>query len=164
MDKEERGFVVELWASSPELYAISMTSPLGETIPTIPARLSQNITLNFTLERTRVDISYEIVESASGDQLIFIRFTDPTPGLWTLRVENRFYINGDFQLWLPITGFISPQTVFLAPDPDTTITDPSTTLLPISVSAYDAETAALYSFQPGYTRSGETSRSSPPPA
>ena len=156
VDKEERGFVVELWASSPELYAISMTSPLGETIPTIPARLSQNITLNFTLERTRVDISYEIVESASGDQLIFIRFTDPTPGLWTLRVENRFYINGDFQLWLPITGFISPQTVFLAPDPDTTITDPSTTLLPISVSAYDAENGSLYIHSSrGYTRSGE---------
>ncbi|MFQ9393755.1 MAG: S8 family serine peptidase [Lachnospiraceae bacterium] len=106
---------MELWASSPELYAISMTSPLGETIPTIPARLSQNITLNFTLERTRVDISYEIVESASGDQLIFIRFTDPTPGLWTLRVENRFYINGDFQLWLPITGFISPRQFFWLP-------------------------------------------------
>ena len=66
VDKEERGFVVELWASSPELYAISMTSPLGETIPTIPARLSQNITLNFTLERTRVDISYEIVVISSA--------------------------------------------------------------------------------------------------
>lgn len=71
-------------------------------------------------------------------------------------MENRFYINGDFQLWLPITGFISPQTVFLAPDPDTTITDPSTTLLPISVSAYDAENGSLYIHSSrGYTRSGE---------
>ena len=156
VDKEERGFAVELWASSPELYAISMTSPLGETIPTIPARLFQNITLNFTLEKTRVDISYEIVEAASGDQLILIRFTDPTPGIWTLRVENHFYVNGDFQLWLPVTGFISPQTVFLAPDPDTTITDPSTTLLPLAVSTYDAENGSLYLHSSrGYTRSKE---------
>ena len=133
-----------------------MTSPLGETIPTIPARLFQNITLNFTLEKTRVDISYEIVEAASGDQLILIRFTDPTPGIWTLRVENHFYVNGDFQLWLPVTGFISPQTVFLAPDPDTTITDPSTTLLPLAVSTYDAENGSLYLHSSrGYTRSKE---------
>lgn len=152
---DERGFCVELWAQSPELYAISLTSPLGESIPTIPARLGQSISLNFTLEKTRVDVSYEIVEAKSGNQLIFLRFLEPTPGVWTIRVENRFFINGSFHLWLPITGFLSPDTVFLSPDPDITLTDPSSTDLPIAVSTYDAHTGSLYVHSSrGYTRAG----------
>ena len=152
----ERGFTTELWAQSPELYAVSLTSPLGENIPTIPARIGQTITLNFTLEKTRVDVSYELVEARSGNQLIFLRFQDPTPGIWTIRVENRLFINGEFHLWLPITGFLSAETVFLSPNPDITLTDPSSTSIPITVSTYDAHTGGLYLHSSrGYTRSGE---------
>lgn len=152
---DERGFCVEFWAQSPELYAVSLTSPLGESIPTIPARLGQTISLNFTLEKTRVDVSYEIVEAKSGNQLIFLRFQDPTPGVWTIRVENRFFINGNFHLWLPITTFISPETVFLSPNPDTTLTDPSSSSIPVTVSTYDAHNGSLYLHSSrGYTRSG----------
>ncbi len=150
---DEKGFSLELWAQSPELYSIGLTSPLGESIPTIPARLGQNTSLNFTIERTRIEVNYKIVETRSGSQLILLRFQDPTPGVWTIRVENNLYINGIYHIWLPITGFLSPETVFLAPEPNTTLTNPSNASGPICVSTYHALDGSLYLHSSrGFTR------------
>lgn len=150
---DEKGFSMELWAQSPELYSIGLTSPLGENIPTIPARLGQNTSLNFTIERTKIEVNYKIVETRSGNQLILLRFQSPTPGVWTIRVENNLHINGIYHIWLPITGFLSPDTVFLSPEPNTTLTNPSNASGPICVTTYQALDGSLYLHSSrGFTR------------
>lgn len=155
VDSNTKGFSTELWANAPELYSIAITSPLGETIPPIPARLGQNVEERFILEKTVVRVDYEIVEFTSGSQLILIRFQDPTPGIWTIRVINNVYINGVFHMWLPITGLIPPETVFLAPNPDVTLTTPSPTSEVISTSAYNAYDNSLFiNSSRGFTRTG----------
>lgn len=156
VDEKDEGFFVELWGHPPELYSVGIVSPLGETIARIPARLNQSATLRFTLERTVIELYYELVEAATGNELILLRFKNPTPGIWTVRVYSDVYINGTFHMWLPVTGQISPGTVFLAPNPDTTLTSPSNTEAVITVSTYNAYNGSLYiNSSRGYTRDGK---------
>ena len=79
VDEQDTGFCVEFWAQSPELYSIGLTSPLGETIPPATVRLGQAMRFSFLLEKTIVDMTYEVVEFRSGGQLIFLRFKIPLP-------------------------------------------------------------------------------------
>lgn len=156
VDEKDQGFTLELWARPPELYAVSFVSPLGEVIPLIPARLRQQATVRFVLETTVIYVDYTIVETLSGSEVILMRFRAPTPGIWTVRVQNQIYLNGTFHMWLPITGFISPDTVFLSPSPDTTLTVPAPSPEPITVSTYNAYNNSLFiNSSRGYTINGQ---------
>lgn len=156
VDEKDEGFTLELWARPPELYAVSFVSPLGEVVPQIPARLGQRSTINFVLEATRIDVDYVIVESLSGNEMILMRFQSPTPGIWTIRVQNLIHLNGIFNIWLPVTGFISPDTVFLSPSPDTTLTTPAPSPEPITLSTYNAYNNSLYiNSSRGFTTTGQ---------
>lgn len=155
VDKDTKGFSLEVWAQAPELYSVSVTSPLGETIPAVPARLGQSTVERLVLEKTVIYIDYEIVEFTTGSQLILIRFENPTPGLWNISVINNIFINGIFHMWLPITGLIPPGTVFLTPNPDTTLTSPSAADSAITISTYNAYDNSLFiNSSRGYTRTG----------
>lgn len=63
--ENEGGFTMELWASPPDLFAVGMISPLGETIPPIPPRAGSVTSISFLLEQTVIEVSYEPVEIAS---------------------------------------------------------------------------------------------------
>lgn len=139
------GFSLELWGQAPAVFSIGFKSPVGEIIPRIPARLGQSENISFILERTRIQVNYEIVQPVSGDQLIFMRFFYPTPGIWNINVySSNTTFNEEFHMWLPITGFTNPDVVFLAPNPYTTLTTPSVSPGAISVSTYDAVSKSLY--------------------
>ena len=149
----ERGFVLELWARVPELYSISFITPRGEVVPRIPVgpRVSQEI--SFLLEATKIHLDYRTTELGGGSQLAFMRFEAPTPGVWTIRVYNALYISGEYHMWLPVHGFINPETVFLRPDPNTTLTTPSSTYGSLTVAAYNHVNNSIYLHSSrGYTR------------
>ena len=129
-----RGFCAELWGQPPEVYAVGFESPLGEVVQKIPPRLSYSENISFILENTKIFVSSEIIQTVSGSQLIFIRFTDPTPGSWKIRVYTGNYNSGSYHIWLPITGFSNPDVTFLEPNPDTTITSPGTSLSVITTA------------------------------
>lgn len=156
VNEEDSGFCVEFWAQSPELYSIGITSPLGESIAPVAARIGHTTRFSFLLEKTVIDMTYEVVESFSGGQLVFLRVQDPTPGIWRLRIHNLIYINGIFHLWLPITGFISNGTIFLASNPYTTLTSPSDANTALTLSAYDTYQDSLFiNSSRGYTRTNQ---------
>ncbi len=156
VDASDKGFSVELWGNPPDLYSVGIISPLGETIARIPARLSQSTTIRFTLEKTVIELYYEIVEAATGNELILLRFKDPTPGIWTVQTYSDVAINGAFHMWLPVKGLISDNTTFLSPNPDTTLTTPSDNIDVITVSTYNAYNGSLYiNSSRGYTRDGK---------
>ncbi len=151
-----RGFCAELWGQPPEVYAVGFESPLGEVVQKIPPRLSYSENISFILENTKIFVSSEIIQTVSGSQLIFIRFTDPTPGSWKIRVYTENYNSGSYHIWLPITGFSNPDVTFLEPNPDTTITSPGTSLSVITTAAYNAYNNSLYlNSSRGYTRTGQ---------
>ena len=151
-----RGFCAELWGQPPEVYAVGFESPLGEVVQKIPPSLSYSENISFILENTKIFVSSEIIQTVSGSQLIFIRFTDPTPGSWKIRVYTENYNSGSYHIWLPITGFSNPDVTFLEPNPDTTITSPGTSLSVITTAAYNAYNNSLYlNSSRGYTRIGQ---------
>ena len=154
--EDTRGFCAELWGQPPEVYAVGFESPLGEVVQKIPPRLSYTENISFILENTRIFISSEIIQTISGSQLIFMRFTDPTPGSWKIRVYTGDYNSGSYHIWLPVTGFSDPDVAFLAPNPDTTITSPGNSGSVITAGAYNAYNNSLYlNSSRGYTRTGQ---------
>lgn len=142
--EEERGFSLEFWARAPEYYSIAIRSPSGEYTPRIVTRFTSSQVLDFVFEETKIYVDYRTVVQGEGDFLILIRFQNPTPGIWTIRVYNSLYINGNYNMWLPMYGFISPDTVFLRPSPDTTLTIPATTGNVIVASAYNHVNGGIY--------------------
>lgn len=137
------GFTVELWGQAPQLLSVGFQTPVGETIPRISARLQHSEVISFILERTRIYVNYEIIQS-SGGQLILLRFEDPTPGVWKIMVYSSQNTNDEFHLWLPVSGFSQPDIIFLSPNQYTTITIPGYAHGGICVSTYDAYQGGIY--------------------
>ncbi len=155
--ENESGFTMELWGTAPNTYSIDILSPSGEYIPRIVEGLRVNRTISFVFERTVIYVDYVMIEARTGDQVIVMRFENPTSGIWRFQVYTRGDLEGSFHIWLPITAFISPNTYFVESDPYTTITSPGTSINPITVTAYNPSVNNnLYqSASRGYTRIGE---------
>lgn len=150
------GFCAELWGQPPEVYAVGFESPLGEVIQKLPPRISFSENISFILENTRIFVTSEIVQTVSGQQLILIRFSDPTPGSWKIRVYTDSFNNGNYHIWLPITGFSDPDVRFLRPNPDTTLTVPSASVSTMTTAAYNAYDNSLFlNSSRGFTRTGQ---------
>lgn len=139
-----KGFVLELWGNSPDIFSVSFVSPLGESVPRIPARKDTNSRLNFLLEGTIIDVGYSLVESGTGGELIFMRFINPSPGIWTIRVYGSNILTGKYNIWAGLRQFSDKDTYFLKPDPETTLTVPSSADNVISVGGYNHVTNSIY--------------------
>ena len=143
--EKERGFITEIWGKSPNIFSVSVRSPGGELVDNIGIRSNQGIEYEFIYERTNIIVSYALVEGNSGDELITVRFQDPTPGIWTLLIENESgFRNAGVHVWLPVSEFLSGETYFLRPDPNITLTIPSYAENVITVSSYADKTNSIY--------------------
>lgn len=151
-----QGFMLELWGNVPDVFTVSVRSPGGETIPPIRLSVQDSITYGFVYERTQITVIGTLVETASGEELILLRLTNPTPGIWTFLVQPLGEIhNGNFHLWLPITQFLDAPAYFLESTPYITLTEPAMAPDVISVSTYDAANNSFYSNSGrGFTRTG----------
>lgn len=152
---DERGFVMEIWAESLDILSVAITSPSGERISRIPARIDTGGVYNFLLERSQVAVDYRVVESASGYEVIFMRFINPAQGIWKIHVYSLTNIVGRYNAWLPLKQFLSGDTYFLNSNPSTTLTEPGAAECVISVGAYNHITDASYvASGRGYTATG----------
>ncbi len=140
---EEKGFMIEFWGKNPGILSVGFESPSGEVIPKLTARIGEKETIYMVLDNTVIDIEYALVEQLSGDELIIIKFTTPSEGIWKIRVYGENITNGIFDVWLPIDGFISENVYFLESEPDYTITSPGDALLAMTVTSYSASTGAF---------------------
>lgn len=139
-----KGFSMELWGDSPNIFSIDIQSPTGQYIPRIPARLRETREINFIFESTKLFVDYELVESRTGDQLILIRFQNPMEGVWRFRVYSRINLEPVFHIWLPINSFLGEDTNFVKPDPYYTLTPPGDSDNPIVATAYNHVDKSLY--------------------
>jgi subtilisin family serine protease len=151
----EAGFSMELWGQSPGIFSIDILTPSGEYVPTISAVINEMREVTFVFEPTIIYVDYRIVESESGDQLILMRFSNPTTGIWRFRVYERGGMSSGFHIWLPMDGFISSDTFFVRSDPYTTILALGNAEAPITVTAYNDVDDSLYlNASRGFTRIG----------
>ena len=154
--EEDRGFVMELWGNAPGLLSVEVLSPTGERISGGNPVRDNREELQFVFEGSRVVIDNYVVDSYSGDQLVVLKFINPTSGIWTVRVrETSGIIGGGFDAWLPIQEFRNSRTIFVRSDPNVTICSPGNGEGGITVAGYNHTNNALYvNSGRGYTRKG----------
>lgn len=152
---DETGFCMEMWSRQPELYTVGIVSPSGEVINRISLSLGTETVIHFRLDSTVLTVSYQNFEIGSGNQLIFLRFENPSSGIWRIRVYPTLFLTGRFHVWLPMHGFLSDNTIFLRPDPNNTTMDPGNADMPLTVAAYNHGNNSIYIHSSrGYTPSG----------
>ncbi|MCM1038900.1 MAG: S8 family peptidase [Roseburia sp.] len=143
------GFCMELWGNRIDIYSVVLRTPGGEMTSAIDFRNGPDNTHAFLFDRTRIYTGLSLVEKRSGNELIFFRFENPTPGIWSIMVrpseQERLRGSGQFHIWLPITSFIGGAVTFLEPDPDVTLTEPSNAEHVITVSTYNGQTGSWFS-------------------
>lgn len=139
-----RGFVMELWGHSSELFAISITSPTGEVLPRVSVWNGQQQKQRFLLENTLVVIDYQLGSERSREQLIYIDFSNPVRGLWQIEVFPYRISDGNFNMYLPITSFLEQEVYFVRSNPDMTLTVPSSAKYPMAVGGYNSVTDGIY--------------------
>ena len=154
--EKDSGFSMDFWAQDVDIYRVGFISPTGEVVDPLPSSTEEENVIRFLVEQTEITVFSSIVNTATGSQMIFIRFKDPMPGIWNLTVSSALNITGAFHIWLPSRGFISDTTYFLRPDPDTLVTDPGNSQYALTVSAYDHTTGGVYIHSSrGFSRSGQ---------
>lgn len=148
------GFSVELWFSITEAFTVEIVSPTGERLPRL-SRQAVRREYTFIFENTTVSVDKNIIFSNSDFQIIFMRFTNPSQGIWNIRVYAEEVISGVFELWLPMQELLTGEVYFLRSNPDTTITVPGNAGYPITVGGYDSENNSIYlDSGRGYTING----------
>lgn len=149
------GFCAELWSVEPELYEIAVISPAGERLSRIPAEQLGRQTYTFVLEGTRLSVDERMIGNRSARQLIFMRFEQPSAGIWRILVYPKNPVFGVYHMWLPIRPFLASPVYFLSSSPDVTLTVPATARIPVTVGGYNDENGALYlDSGRGYTTDG----------
>lgn len=142
--EDMQGFTVELWGRSSEIFSVSIISPTGEILPRVPVFTGQQQRHRFLLENTTVLIDYQLGDVRSREQLIHITFMSPIMGIWTIEVFPNRILDGNFNMYLPISGFLEKEVYFVRSNPDSTLTVPSGARYPMAVGGYDAVTNGVY--------------------
>ncbi|MDD7218569.1 MAG: S8 family peptidase [Clostridia bacterium] len=144
----EQGFYMEFWGNTPDDYSVSIQSPTGETLYVSTSLGAGTQQLSFIFTETKVLVNYVGMERMTGKQLIYFRFLHPAAGIWKINVGNQKGAGSRFHMWLPVQGFISPDTYFLQSNPYSTVTAPGDSAGSITATAYKYRDNSLY-FQAG---------------
>lgn len=140
-----QGFVMDLWGGVPYLFSVTVRSPGGESLQWINPRIRKPQEFSFVFEKTRLFVEYLLVEQVSGSELIRFRFEAPTQGIWTVQVRAEGEIaNSRFNIWLPITQFLSAETYFLESNPYITLTEPCYIHCAVAATAYNTVNDSIY--------------------
>ncbi|MDR1547826.1 MAG: S8 family peptidase [Hungatella sp.] len=153
--ENDKLFSVEIWPFAPARLVIEIITPNRETTGQVFPALGECRRFAFVFNPSVVLVNNYIFEEESGDQLVLIRFQDPLPGIWNIRVQNLDNGPFSFHTWLPSGDQISEETFFINANPDTTVTSPGNSTNPLTVTAYNQyNDAVLPESGRGYTRTG----------
>lgn len=146
------GFTAEIWGPPVSLLTIGIQAPSGDLVENIPARLGTSETLNFLLDRTTIQVSYEILSGEAGNQLILLRFFTPSAGIWRLTIRAAGNAESYFHIWLPAANTLQKDIRLLSPDPFTTVMGPGNAVSAITAAVNNAGNTAVESYSGrGYT-------------
>lgn len=152
----DRRFALEIWSYSPARLSIDISSPNRESTQPVFAALNQCRRFNFIFNQTIIYVNNSLFEEESGDQLILLRFQNPLPGVWYLRLQNPENEAFSFHAWLPAGDLISDETFFLNSNPDITITSPGNGRHQLTVTAYNQDNGSILGESSrGFSRSGQ---------
>lgn len=140
----QKAVVMEFWGMSPTTFSFGLISPQGDRIDKIPPRFGQEELLRLPVAGSSVYVTYQLIETYSGNELIFVRILNPTPGLWRLLVYADQGRKREYDIWLPLRQFQKPDTYFVRPEPENTVTNPGNGNLTMTLSAYNHLNGSVY--------------------
>ena len=153
ISKQDTLFALEIWTEIPARLAVKITSPAGESTRFIQPQLSSCYSFGFIFESSRIYVNNITLEKENGDQLIMIRFENPSEGIWRIQLANLEEEDYAFHAWLPAGNLISNGTYFLVSSPDTTVTEPGNSVYALTVTAYNSQSNSIMPESSwGYTR------------
>lgn len=135
-----RSFSVYVWYEDLDKISFSIRSPTGEIIERIPFFVGTRFEKRLIFEKSTIKILYH----QDGSRFALIQIIDAVPGIWEIKLYGDVIINGRYNAWLPLSGFISPDVEFVSPVPNYTVVIPSTSMGAIAVGAYDDKEGNLY--------------------
>ncbi len=136
--------LISLWNNASDRFSVSVRSPTGEVVGRVPAKTGTTFSARLVLEKASVTIEYYFPLEGSGSQLTLVKLFNATPGIWTIVVHGDIVLDGSYNAWLPLTGFVSPTVGFLSPSPYVTVVVPATAVGIICCGAYNTRTDSLY--------------------
>jgi subtilisin family serine protease len=153
--ERDQSFSMEIWPYALGRFAVDVSTPNRESTQLIYPTIGSCRMFNFIFTPSVLWVNNFIFEEETGDQLILLRFRNPLPGVWSIRIQSIDNEPISFHSWLPAGNIISNETFFLNPNPDTTITSPGNGLHQLTVTAYNQlNDSILIESSRGYTRSG----------
>lgn len=153
--EKQKDIRIEIWISKPDKVALSITSPTGEVIKSIPPKLKESIDITFVYEETTMSIEYFIPEEISGDQKIVIIARNIKEGIWQFKLIGELIVVGRYDAWILQRNLIASDTRFLRPDPYITLTLPGTDNSVITAAYYNQNNNSIVPESGrGYTRNG----------
>lgn len=155
VEKGTDGFVIELWTTVPNVMTVAFTSPSGERTGYISLKQGYEYQEEFLFDRTNVEVEYRLLLENNDSQLIFMRFLNPSQGIWRISVKPVRISDGRIHMWLPVQEFLSGEVYFLEADPDTTLAEPGSSLMAMTVAFYNGiDNSVDINSGRGYTRDG----------
>ncbi len=145
-----RNMYMSLWKSFSDNIGITLTAPNGQK----SGMITSTSRINFA--DTIVNILFSLPSPYNIDTEVYINFensADIQSGIWTLEFEPISIVNGNFDIWLPVTEAVGSDTFFLDSAAYTTITLPASAYKAIAVGGYNQNTDTVLDFSGrGYTR------------
>ncbi len=150
-----KNLVFQIWLKYPNKALLGISTPSGESLDIINPTESNQVTINFSYENTRVLIRYFYPFDLGGGELIQIEMYNLQEGIWTFYLTGEYITDGRYDSWLPQRNIIGEGTQFGSVNQLNTLTTPSTGQSLISVGYYNQtnDTAVADSGR-GYTIDG----------
>lgn len=135
---------LNMWNNAPDRMAVAIRSPSGASIAKVPINEASVLESRFVLDKTVITVEYNFKIGGNYSQNTKIKLLGASPGIWSVIVHGDLILNGDFHIWLPIRGFVSPGVEFLSPDPNYTVVVPASAVGPVICGGYNYYDKSLY--------------------
>ncbi|MEA4831329.1 MAG: S8 family peptidase [Oscillospiraceae bacterium] len=128
-----------LWKNFADSFQIELFTPSGISTGVINAfeRVKQ-----VTLGNVKIMILYGQPNHYNFNQEIYISLQSVSGSMnqeiWRLAITGTKIVDGNFDIWLPMTDMVTEKTAFLVPSIENTITLPATSFRVIAVGGYSA--------------------------
>lgn len=153
VDPLQRDLTFEIWCSKPDKVSVGVTSPGGEVIDKIPAKLGEMEISKLVFEGSTITIAYFFPEEITGDEVIRIDIRNARGGIWKFTLYGDIIVNGRYDAWLYQRELLKEGTKFLAPSQNVTLTIPATSKKVISCAYYDQNNETIVAASGrGFTR------------
>ena len=138
--RQDESFSLSVYGPAYDKISASIISPTGEVIARLPFKVGLKYTEKLIFEDTSITIEYY----KGVNNQIWIGFRNATQGIWDVTLFGDSIVSGEYFVWLPITGQVSPYVELLKPVPEYTIVYPAAALRSVACGAYNSNDNSLF--------------------